>query len=203
MKTKNYFHFSVFLILSLSLCTCLTIGRAFHCFAQGAAINSTGAAANNSAMLDVSSTNQGIRIPRVKLLSTTDVTTILNPTNSLLVFDSLAAGDITTPGFFYWDASNTKWVKLLTTGTGWQLTGNSGTDSTANFIGTTDSRPLVIKTNNTEKIRVMANGNVGIGTTNPNYKFQVNDYSTGILNLLKLQNTNTVGVGTGSRAVFS
>ncbi len=34
-------------------------------FSQGAAINSTGATANSSAMLDVSSTNQGILIPRM------------------------------------------------------------------------------------------------------------------------------------------
>lgn len=33
-------------------------------------------------------------------------------------------------------------------GSGWALTGNSGTSSSANFIGTTDNQPLVLKVNN-------------------------------------------------------
>ena len=35
------------------------------------------------------------------------------------------------------------------------------------FLGTTDNRPLVFKTNNVERFRLLSNGNTGIGTTNP------------------------------------
>ncbi|CAF3561132.1 unnamed protein product, partial [Rotaria sp. Silwood2] len=49
----------------------------------------------------------------------------------------------------------------------WSLTGSTGTDSTTNFIGTTDAKPLVIKTNNAERMRIASSGNVGIGTSAP------------------------------------
>jgi len=44
-------------------------------------------------------------------------------------------------------------------GNNWMLSGNSGTDSTTHFIGTTDEQALVLKTNNTERVHIskMAN----------------------------------------------
>jgi hypothetical protein len=53
------------------------------------------------------------------------------------------------------------------TGNGWLLTGNSGTTAGTNFIGTTDAIDLVVKTNNTEKMRMTSGGNLGIGTVSP------------------------------------
>ncbi len=37
----------------------------FNCFSLGTAINTTGAAAHNSAMLDISATGKGLLIPRM------------------------------------------------------------------------------------------------------------------------------------------
>jgi hypothetical protein len=54
----------------------------------------------------------------------------------------------------------------------WNLTGNPGTDPTVDFLGTTDAQPLVIRTNNTEAMRVTADGQVGIGTTTPAARLQ-------------------------------
>jgi hypothetical protein len=48
----------------------------------------------------------------------------------------------------------------------WKLTGNTGTNST-NFIGTTDNQDVVVRTNNIERMRVLDNGNIGIGTNSP------------------------------------
>lgn len=45
----------------------------------------------------------------------------------------------------------------------WELTGNAGTTA-ANFLGTIDSVPLVIKSNNLPAMQIDPNGNVGIGT---------------------------------------
>ncbi|WP_228720256.1 cell wall anchor protein [Chryseobacterium panacisoli] len=55
----------------------------------------------------------------------------------------------------------------------WNTTGNSGTNPSNNFIGTTDNQPLVLKSNNIESIRIKANGNVGIGVTSPDAKLHV------------------------------
>src|SRR5262249_43997049 len=52
-------------------------------------------------------------------------------------------------------------------GDSWLLAGNAGTDPAADFVGTTDGGPLVIKTNNSEAIRVDSAGNAGIGTAAP------------------------------------
>jgi hypothetical protein len=51
--------------------------------------------------------------------------------------------------------------------TPWQVGGNSNTNPPTDFLGTTDNQPLVVKTGDAERLRVAANGNVGIGTTNP------------------------------------
>lgn len=59
---------------------------------------------------------------------------------------------------------------------GWSLTGNTGTNPSTNFIGTTDITDLVFKTNNTEQLRITSGGNVLIGkpsVTNSTYKLDV------------------------------
>ena len=47
----------------------------------------------------------------------------------------------------------------------WNLSGNAGTSPVTNFIGTTDAQPLVFRTSNTEAMRMLTNGNIGIGNT--------------------------------------
>jgi len=44
-------------------------------------------------------------------------------------------------------------------GTGWSLTGNSGTTSSTQFLGTTDSQPLELKVNNERVLRLELNTN--------------------------------------------
>ncbi len=55
----------------------------------------------------------------------------------------------------------------------WNLTGNSGTSAATNFVGTTDNVDLVVKTNNTEKMRITTVGKIGIGTTAPTASLHV------------------------------
>jgi hypothetical protein len=50
---------------------------------------------------------------------------------------------------------------------GWLLSGNNISNPATQFLGTTSNQPLVFRTNNTEKMRLLANGNLGIGTTSP------------------------------------
>ncbi len=51
----------------------------------------------------------------------------------------------------------------------WNLTGNAGTNAATNFVGTTDAKDLVLKTNNTSRVNVSSDGITTIGdVTNGN-----------------------------------
>jgi len=91
----------------------------FYCVvnAQNVGISANGATPNASAMLDVdvsslgATAKKGLLIPRVALLSNTDVATIPSPVTSLMVYNTTAASSGATavfPGFYYWNG--TKWV---------------------------------------------------------------------------------------------
>lgn len=53
----------------------------------------------------------------------------------------------------------------------WVTTGNSVGNK--DFIGTTNNKPLVFKTNKAEQMRILSNGNVGIGTNAPGSRLTV------------------------------
>lgn len=55
----------------------------------------------------------------------------------------------------------------------WRTTGNAGTNVANNFIGTTDAQGFAIRTSNLERLRIVAGGNVGIGTVNPDAKLHI------------------------------
>lgn len=139
-------------------------------------INTTGAAADPSAMLDVNSTNSGLLIPRVSLVDVTNGITPVNaPLTSLLVYNTNAAvTGGSGVGFYYWDG--TQWTRLNNgaPSNDWALLGNAGTNPSTNFLGTTDNQSLVFRTNNTERVRVLNTGNVGIGTPTPIQNLDVN-----------------------------
>ena len=116
------------------------------------------------------STNvDGLLIPRVERRRARLMASV--PTSTLIYVNSLnstqtgQAININAVGFYHFDGS--VWQKLTTTNNDWALTGNAGTAPATNFIGTTDAQPLVIRTNNTEKVRINSNGKVGIGEPNP------------------------------------
>ncbi|MCS3529099.1 hypothetical protein [Chryseobacterium sp. JUb7] len=88
-------------------------------------------------------------------------------------FDAVLNGAIIPNGqaleFAY---SNASWVTTHG-GNAWSITGNTGTNPTTNFLGTTDNQALAIRANNSEKMRVTPTGRVGIGTTNPTGRFEI------------------------------
>jgi hypothetical protein len=131
-----------------------------------------------SARLHISDNARGLLIPNVALTATNAHGPVTSPATSLLVYNTATTTGPTavSPGFYYWDGNQNRWVRLMDMskdGPAWLLTGNAGTDPAVNFIGTTDAQPLAIRTNNTEQIRVTANGRVGIGTTTPGAKLEV------------------------------
>ena len=89
------------LIFSLFVTVALLIGH--QSYAQtGVAINTTGADAASSAMLDVSAANKGILVPRMTAMERLG---ILNPAKGLLVYQNDG-----TEGFYYFDG--TVWTRL-------------------------------------------------------------------------------------------
>lgn len=68
--------------------------------------------------------------------------------------------------------SDTADVSLYSIGN-WGLLGNSSTNPATNFLGTVDSVDLVFKSYGTERMRIKANGRIGIGTSSPLVGFHV------------------------------
>ncbi|MEG0928291.1 tail fiber domain-containing protein [Chryseobacterium sp.] len=85
--------------------------------------------------------------------------------------------DVTSPGYYYYDATAVKWIKLGVAGgstppaTAWYPGGNS--ESVEKTLGTNNSFDLPIVTNGTEKARLTTAGSLGINTTAPNATLDV------------------------------
>src|SRR5687767_12333293 len=177
-----------FLLITLLISTSI--------FAQNVAINTTGAIANTSAMLDVDSTNKGLLIPRVALTATNSNAPVgAGVATSLLVYNTATAGvfpNNVTPGYYYWNGAI--WVRFQTSNTNdWTILGNAGTSPATNFAGTTDAVDFAFRTNNTEKMRITSAGNAGIGTTAPLERLHIVGGNVRIGNM----------AGVGTRMVFA
>ncbi|MCW1147377.1 hypothetical protein [Flavobacterium lacisediminis] len=105
--------------------------------------------------LDITSTNDGLLIPRI-VLTATNVATVTTPTESELVYNtatSAAGPNQVTPGFYYWNG--TLWVRVgAGSSNDWALTGNSGTTPGTNYIGTSDAQDLRIKTGGNDRLNI-------------------------------------------------
>lgn len=117
-----------------------------------------------NAQLDIKSSNQatpanndGILIPKVDAFPSTNPTSLQD---GMMVYLTTTAGS-NQPGFYYWDNSTTSWKGVGSTNNvdGWALLGNSGTNPSINFIGTTDDNDVVFRRNNT------LSGKIGFSNT--------------------------------------
>jgi hypothetical protein len=118
----------------------------------------------NSAALDVTSTSSGVLIPRMTLAQKN---AIVSPATGLLIYQNDGVSG-------FWCFNGTVWTTF--SDTSWLTLGNSGTSPATNYLGTNDSKELIVKTNNTEALRVNTNSNVGIGTSSiPTTKLFINN----------------------------
>ncbi len=136
-------------------------------------ISVTASVANADAILEIESSNKGFLLPRLALVSTILSAPLNNFVKGMMVYDTATINDI-TPGVYYCDG--TKWIKS-TAGSvitnNWNTFGNTGTTAGTNFIGTTDNKDVVFKTNSFERVRITKDGWVGIGTTTPLAAMQI------------------------------
>lgn len=122
----------------IGICICITLTN--NIFSQSFAINNDGSTANGSAILDVKSSTKGLLLPRMTKIQKNAISL---PATGLLVFQT-APDSI---GFHYYNGSQWLWLDPFVANT-WKTTGNTGTDTATNFIGTTDNIPLHLKANN-------------------------------------------------------
>ena len=115
-------------------------------------INTDNSSPDASSMLDIKSTTSGLLIPR---MSAIDRDNISSPATGLMVYVT------DDNNFYYYDGTN--WTGIQNSANTWLLNGNAGT-SGSEFLGTTDAQPLIIKTNNEERMRIEDNGIVKINT---------------------------------------
>jgi len=68
-------------------------------------------------------------------------------------------------------------IRLNSSGLG--VTADFKIESSGGILRTTTSHPLILKTNNTEAMRIDSSGNVGIGTSSPGAKIDINSSTQG------------------------
>lgn len=159
-------------------------------FGQNMSINNTGNAPDASSMLDISSTNKGLLIPRVTLTQTTSTSPVTSPANSLLVYNTATVNDV-TPGYYYWLSAQAKWVRVgktytasnglyITSGDDIRLGTNPLIENTTITQGNFNMTWNLSGTGNfdiqdagTSKFYVKNNGLVGVNTNNPTYQFTI------------------------------
>lgn len=81
-------------------------------------------------------------------------------------------------------------------------------DNRAMKIESTGNNPLTLGTNNTERMRIDASGNVGIGTSSPTAKQEIYDYDTNtnaltVTNASQLRLTNLCRASSGNGSLIS
>jgi hypothetical protein len=158
-------------------------------------------------VLDITSATNGVLVPRVLLTAKNVAAPIVNPQGGSLIVGTLVWNTATAgvtpnnvlPGYYYWDGS--VWVALSGNGgNNWALTGNTGTSTATNFIGTSDDNDVVVKRNNIRAGYLGAN-NTSYGAT------ALNPLSTGVNNTatgtaaLNSNTTGTENTATGGRSL--
>lgn len=162
MNRKNYLLLTFFTIVML-----FDLGFSGVTYAQNVGINNP--TPHAKALLDLTSSDKGLLAPRMTEAQRLAMYPLADATSEgMLVYQT-----DNTEGFYYYNGS--QWILISTEKAGWSTTGNSGTTPATHFLGTTDNQGLSIRTNNTEKVNILPNGNVGIGVTNPAVKLEVRD----------------------------
>jgi len=134
------------------------------------AINNTNSNADASSILDISSADRGLLIPRIFLTNVAISSPVAAPATSLLVYNTNVAvvgGD--GVGFYFWDGVS--WQSLGETGPA-GLPGNDGLIPNGTAIGNTtfwNGTEWVVNDNNIFN----AGANVGVGTSAPAAKLEV------------------------------
>ena len=138
--------------------------------------------------LDINSSDKGLLIPRVDITNLSTINPITGgATEGLLVYNTNTS---TGKGFYLWNGSQWLLVAGAEGATEWGLTGNSGTNTTTDFIGTTDATDLILKTDNNTAFTVGSTGNIGVPTPWNGARLYINESETS-KNAMYVENSNS------------
>jgi hypothetical protein len=164
------------------------------CLSQQLRLGKTPLALQKSAILELESNNQGLLLPRI-----TDTTLInnLTPPDGMVIFHQPSAQLMVRSGG-YWRAFGT----TTAAANYWNINGNA--NGAVKKFGNTDNYALSFITNNTERMRILANGYTGIGQATPGNMLEVagTNTTTGVSGL-RLTNLGTSTVGTVNSKLLS
>jgi trimeric autotransporter adhesin len=154
---------------------------------------------NPDAALDISSSNDGLLIPRVALTTTSSALPLTTPTVSELVYNSATVADV-FPGYYYWNG--TIWVRLAAgISNDWSTTGNTGIVNGTNFIGTAalTNVDVAFRRNNLPAGKISATStSFGVGALNVGATSNSTAFGNNALTLTT--GANNVAVGTSALA---
>jgi hypothetical protein len=125
---------------------------------------------NKASVLELESDRQGLLLPRVQPAMLTAVPLNTAPDGMVVVVE-----DAAKQNQVLYLRKNGAWVRLATldeSALNWNRAGNAVNDAT-DFIGSTNSAAVILKTNNVEAMRVATDGRVGIGNAAPTEKLDV------------------------------
>jgi hypothetical protein len=114
---------------------------------------------NASSLLDVSSVDKGLLIPRIALVQTTNFSPLLAHVAGMLVYNTATASDV-SPGQYY--NNGTKWIRVADA---------SISNTNYSFLRTSDNLPTQTIGDNT--VSAYRFGNTGFSTTIPKAPIQV------------------------------
>ena len=122
---------------------------------------------DSDALLEISSTDKGVLLPRISLSNTTNCTPLSAHVAGMFIFNTATTGDV-TPGLYY--NNGTSWIRIANNY--WSTTGNSGTTYGTHFLGTTDATDVALSRNSITQLRI------GDNTTTVASAIQTRDGST-------------------------
>ncbi|GEP93993.1 hypothetical protein [Chitinophaga cymbidii] len=130
-------------------------------------VGGNAAVIRGDAALEIGTQRKGFLLPRVSSAAL-GVSPLDTAANGMLVFNTdLNRLMIKNSGWK--QVADASAIEYL-----WTMAGNTNVDPALHFLGTAGPQPLVFKTNLAEAMRIDANGNTGIGTSNPSSRLHVN-----------------------------
>ncbi len=167
----------IFYFFGLASLFCLLIINGNKAYSQSnVGIGTT--SPNNAALLDLTSTSMGLLVPRMTAAQKSAIANVAG----LIIYQTDA------PAGLYYN-NGTVWVSFTTTD--WHIGGNAGINAATDFLGTTDAQPVILKTNNIERIRILSSGETGFGTTTPATNVHILENNTDVVPAFLIQQSGT------------